>query len=106
MRAGDLHTSVGRCVVRLLPEGTFLGDFNLIETFEPLEVLPSITVPAGTYAPAIRVRQTSTKSNEVESNDVVLVPGIGIVRRFSESTTGTRLHELTDGTVNGQSVKR
>jgi hypothetical protein len=104
MRVGDMFMTTSRCEIRLVPSGVFVGEFTLIETYEPLGVVPGVTVPAGTYAPAIRIRQTSTLGEEV--NEVHLAPGVGIVRRSTESNTGMRLYELVDGTIGGQSVKR
>lgn len=102
--AGETTSTTSMCEIRLTSNGAFLGSFELTETMTPLEILPSVTVPAGTYGPVIRLR--GTRSLGQESNDILLAPGVGIVRRVVTSNQGVRTSELLDGTVAGESVRR
>jgi hypothetical protein len=103
MHVGDMASTSSTCETRLVSSGQFLGSISFVETFMPVEIVPSFTVPAGTYSNLIRVKQTRTAGMEV--NDALLVPGIGIVWRSIETLASSRLYELLDGTVNGHSVK-
>ena len=105
MFAGDIFMSSVTCSIHIASSGLFLGSFDLVESFKPIEILPSMQVPAGTYSPVVHLHASSTLGTE--TSEVYLSPGIGIIERDVTSPTnpGTQ-YQLMDGTVGGQSVKR
>ena len=85
-----------------------LGHEAFIAEITPVEIVPRATVLAGTYYNVIRltsVAKFSAGSSGTETHDILLVPGLGIIRDEMKSYGTTETRELLDGTIGGHSVR-
>jgi len=109
LRIGQAIESTAICEVRTIQGGKRLGQYRQDTTITPVEILPAATVPAGTYEDVIRltsVVQFSAGNAGGETHDLLIVPGLGIIRDELKSHGTTETRELLDGTIGGQSVRR
>jgi hypothetical protein len=102
--AGQTRSSSSRCDVRRISDGVKIGFVDRTDTFTPVSVLPSVTVPAGTFAQVVHFTGTTSLSGDVETNEVDLAPGVGPIRRLSTFGGKTTRLELTGGTIGGVPV--
>ncbi len=106
LRAGEQSRSSAACEFRSL-QGRFLGQFQETTVVTPLEIVEEVVVPAGTYNNAIRIRFDTTIGSTTETQEILILPGVGILRNeFSTDGEVTKTRELVDGTVGGVPVRR
>jgi len=104
--AGQTRSTSSRCDVFRISDGVKVGFIDRTDTFTPVSVLASVTVPAGTYMQVVHFTGTVTLSGDVETNEVDLAPGVGPIRQLSTFGGKTTRRELIDGTIGGVSVKQ
>jgi hypothetical protein len=109
LRIGQAIESTAICEVRTIQGGRRLGQYRQDTAIMPVEILPTATVPAGTYQNVIRLTSEvkfSAGSSGSETHEIWLVPGLGLIRDVLKSYGTTETRELLDGTIGGQSVRR
>ena len=103
--AGQTFTTRANCA------GGFGGGGVVVkrtDSFTPIEIRKSYTVPAGTYTNVLHVRGTITQAGfPLEQDDLYIAPGVGVIFQtaFAQNHLVVK-RELTDGVIGGQSVKR
>jgi hypothetical protein len=100
--AGQEVSTSSKCDNHIVTTGQYAGTFQLLETLAPIEVVDSLSVPAGTYTNVVHIGGTRSLGNEVD--DFYLAPGVGVIRRVTQTTAGTATSELTSATVGGQPI--
>jgi hypothetical protein len=100
--AGQEVSTSSKCDNHIVATGQYAGTFQLLETLTPIEAVDSVSVPAGTYRNVVHIGGTRSLGNEID--DFYLAPGVGVIRRVTQTTAGTTTSELTSATVGSQSV--
>ncbi len=106
MFSGEAFSTNSQCTLRTIPGGVFLGSVPQSNRVVPQDLVPSLTVPAGTYDNVIRLTSTFNFQGGVEVNEFWIVPGIGIIRSVQETDVVTVTRELVEGMIGGQPVGR
>jgi len=104
--AGDEFSTTASCTLRTIPGGVFLGSVPQSNFVVAEDLVPSLTVPAGTYENVVRLSSRFLFQGGEELNEAWLAPGIGIIRQVQTTDVITITRELTDGTIAGESVRR
>lgn len=104
--AGEMFSTTSHCDVRFISTGTVVGFIDRIDTFTPIDVVDSVSVPAGTYTNVLHFTGSINLSGDVEADEIYIAPGVGIVQRLQTSSGKTTKKELTRGTIGGQPVER
>jgi hypothetical protein len=71
-----------------------------------MEIVDSLTVPAGTYSQVVHVHGTTDLSGDLETDEIYIAPGVGAILQLSTAGGQITKHELTGGTIGGQPVSR
>jgi hypothetical protein len=104
--AAENFSTTVRCNVYFLESGVFIGFVDRTDTFTPIEIVESVTVPAGTYTQVLRIDGTTDQSGELENVEIYLAPGVGPILQKSTFGTQTTRRELVSGTVGGVPVEQ
>jgi hypothetical protein len=104
--AGEMFSTTSHCEVHFIRDNTFVGFIDRVDTFTPIDVVASVTVPAGTYANVLHFTGAITLSGALETDEIYVAPGVGIVQRLQTAGGKTTKKELTGGTIGGQPVAR
>ena len=104
--AGQTFTTRATCAGTL--GGTTGVKYLRTDSFTPIEIVASWTVPAGTYTNVLHVSGTIAQGGfPLELDDIYVAPGIGVIYQTARAQNHLIVkRELMDGTVGGQSVKR
>lgn len=100
--AGETFSTTSHCDV--FRSSTQIGFIDRIDTFTPIEVVDSVSVPAGTYTNVLHFTGSISLSGDVETDEIFIAPGVGIVQRLQTATGKTTKKELTGGTIGGLPV--
>ena len=100
--AGQKVSTRSVCSNYDVASGAFIGNFNLVETFLPVDVVPSVSVPAGTFDDVVHIELKRSLGNETD--EIYFAPGIGLIRRVIQTGAGTTNVELTSATVGGRTI--
>jgi len=102
--AGQALSTVSQC---LGVAGPSIGlTYRRTDQFTPIELLDSLPVPAGTFAPVIHVRGSMIFLRLEEHDEVYLTPGVGVIFQTAMTSKGELLfmRELLHGTIGGQPI--
>ena len=104
--ANQTFTTTIRCDVKFADSGVPIGFVNRTDTFTPIEIVASVSVPAGTYTNVIHLSGSTNQGGEMETDEFYIAPGVGPVLQLQTFTGQTTRHELVDATIGGTSRKR
>jgi len=104
--AGQTFSTTIKCNVSFADSGVPIGFVDRTDTVTPVEIVASVTVPAGTYTNVIHLTGSTNQGGELENDEFYIMPGIGPILQLQTFTGQTTRHELVDGTINGMSVKQ
>jgi len=104
--AQEVFSTTTRCNVKFTNNGTPVGFIDRIDTFTPIDIVEMVTVEAGTYTQVVHINGSTDLTGDIETDEIFLAPGVGVVLQLSTSNGQTTRHELVDGTIGGMSVKR
>lgn len=102
--AGEPHSTSSVCNARIVSSGVPAGSIDRIDAFTPLDIVASLTVPAGTFSNVLRFSGTTSLSGEVESDEIYIAPGVGIVLQLATFGGQLTKRELVSGTIGGVPV--
>lgn len=104
--AGQTFSTTTRCEVRLVSSNLFVGFIDRTDTFTPIELVDSLTVPAGTFTQVVHIHGRTNLSGDFETDEIYFAPGVGAILQLQTSGAETTRHELIDGTIGGLPVTR
>ncbi len=104
--AGQTFSTHVQCVVRRVSDGLFIGTVDRTDTFTPIDIVASLTVPAGTYTQLVHIRGTTKQDDQLEIDELYIAPGVGIILQLQTIGEQTTQHELSGGTIGGLPVTR
>lgn len=104
--AGQTLSTTVLCDVRTVNPDVLLGTLNRTDTFTPMDIVDTVTVPAGTYTDVLYIAGTTELSGEREADEIYIVPGVGAIVQLSTIRRQTTRHELIGGTIGGLPVAR
>lgn len=104
--AGQISSTTILCEVRTVNPDVLLGTLRRTDTFIPIAIIDSLTVPAGTYTGVLHISGTTDLSGEHEGDEIYIAPGIGAILQLATFRRQTTRHELIGGTIGGLPVAR
>lgn len=104
--AGQVSSTTVLCDVKTIDPDVLLGALKRTDTFTPLDVVDSLTVPAGTYTQVLHIAGRTDFSGEHEADDIYIAPGVGAILQLATLQRQTTRHELISGTIGGLPVAR
>lgn len=102
--AGQTSSTTVLCDVRTNNPDVLLGTLNRTDTFTPMDLVDSLTVPAGTYSRVLHIVGTTDLSGEHEADEIYIAPGVGVIVQLATVRRQTTRHELIGGTIGGLPV--
>jgi hypothetical protein len=102
--AGQTFSTTVRCEVRFADSGVFVGFVDRSDTYTPIDIVESVTVPAGTFTSVVHISGTTNQSGQLETDEIYLAPGVGIVQQLQKFSGQTYRHDLISGTIGGHPV--
>ena len=102
--AGQMSSTTTHCIVTF-SNGVLVGDIDRTDSFTPIDIVDSVTVPAGIYTNAVHVSgHTKLTGGADETDEFYFVPGIGAILQLSTAGGQTTRHELIGGVIGGVPV--
>jgi len=102
--AGEMFSTTSHCDVFFISSGAQVGFIDRVDTFTPIEAVDSVMVPAGSYTNVLHFTGSINLSGDLETDEIYIAPGVGIVLRLQTASGKTTKKELTGGTIGGQPV--
>lgn len=104
--AGQMFSTTVQCEVRIVSRDIFVGFINRTDTFTPIDLVDSVTVPAGTYTQVVHISGTTNLSGDLETDEIYIAPGVGVIKQLSIAGGQTTKHELSVARIGGPPVAR
>ena len=101
--AGQMFSTTSTCQVRTL-QNLFVGVIQRTDSFMPIEILESLTVPAGTFRHIVHISGSTDAGGFAQTEEAYFAPGIGAVLRLTTAGGDTIRSELVGGTINGHPI--
>jgi hypothetical protein len=102
--AGQTFSTTVQCDVHFVSNDMFIGFVNRTDTFTPMDIVDSLTVPAGTFTSVVHISGSTNQSGQVETDEIYIAPGVGPILQLATFNGKVYRHELISGTIGGHPV--
>jgi len=104
--AGQTSSVTVDCEIRTITPDVLIGSLKRTDAFTPVDIVDTLTVPAGTFSRVLHITGRTDFSGEHEADEIYIAPGVGAIVQLSTLRRQTTRHELIGGTIGGVPVER
>jgi hypothetical protein len=104
--AGQTSSTTVQCEIRTITPDVLVGSLRRTDAFTPLDIVASLSVPAGTYTGVLHIVGTTDLSGEHEADEIYIAPDVGAILQLATLRRQTTTRQLIGGTIGGLPVAR
>ena len=102
--AGQTFSTTVKCDLTRVSNGMLIGFVDRTDTFTPIDIVDSVTVPAGTFTSVVHISGSTNQSGQLETDEIYVAPGVGPILQLATFSGQVYRHELISGTIGGHPV--